>query len=259
MRLLCLRVLGQAIRQEAPPLEYGLNPPNAAECVLHWKITALLLAKAPLAKRIEFANMNCPLLLHPLDSTTIDSHLHLDKVLTRRNISRLEDLTTQCSGGSTIRISRFLMSLNFRDGLRWFLPLLVYSQLDFTIGLHPHQVSERPPSSGLWHEMEEMIRHPRCVAVGEVGLDYNTHPRASDRRNQASYLRRIAALARTISKPVVIHCRPDKDPDQARRDCIEVLRKELPAEHAVYVHCFSDELLGLEEWRRAFLKVYVGL
>lgn len=44
--------------------------------------------------------------------------------------------------------------------------------LTFTAGIHPHDATEfDPETSPVW--MRALASDPRCVAIGETGLDYN--------------------------------------------------------------------------------------
>ncbi|MBK8575340.1 MAG: TatD family hydrolase [Elusimicrobia bacterium] len=46
-----------------------------------------------------------------------------------------------------------------------------YIDVYWTAGFHPYYAIKA--DAGLVHRMEEALRHPRCVAVGEIGLDYH--------------------------------------------------------------------------------------
>jgi TatD DNase family protein len=67
-------------------------------------------------------------------------------------------------------------------------------------GLHPHEASH-------WPEEEERIAAlaARAVAVGECGLDF--YRNLSARADQVAALRAQFALAETLGKPLVVHCR----------------------------------------------------
>ncbi|MBI1979206.1 MAG: TatD family hydrolase [Elusimicrobia bacterium] len=104
-------------------------------------------------------------------------------------------------------------------------------------GYHPHyagQVREEDFSI-----MKERLSHPRCVAVGEVGLDYAKS--AASREEQISLFRRTLESASESGKPVVVHCR------DAQADTLRLLksffgglsRRELCAG---VIHCFSGDL-----------------
>src|SRR5215467_9828261 len=40
-----------------------------------------------------------------------------------------------------------------------------------TVGVHPHDASKS--SAETWRRMEELLLHPKAIALGEIGLDYH--------------------------------------------------------------------------------------
>lgn len=105
-----------------------------------------------------------------------------------------------------------------------------------------------------------MLLHPKCVAVGEVGLDFWGHPSQEERDRQGAYLDQMATWARSHSKPIVIHCRPERNhPQEAREECIRILQRRLPKGHKIYVHCFHEDVGAMQQWIRAFPQVRFGL
>ena len=78
-----------------------------------------------------------------------------------------------------------------------------------TAGIHPHDAKGTAGPSGdpsdTRRGIEELCRRPECVAVGETGLDFfkEYSPRPDQLESFAWHLE----LARTLDKPVVIHCR----------------------------------------------------
>jgi TatD DNase family protein len=95
-----------------------------------------------------------------------------------------------------------------------------------TAGLHPHHAK----LAGTLDRVEELARAPRCVGVGEAGLDYyyDHSPREDQRRVFAAQIR----LATTLGKTLVIHTR-DSWPDT-----FAILRDEGPPARIVF-HCWT--------------------
>ncbi len=97
----------------------------------------------------------------------------------------------------------------------------------FTAGIHPQDVGGLPDD---WIDrIGEALDHPRCVGVGEVGLDYywDDHPREI----QQAALRMQLDLARAKQMPVVMHNR-DADDD------ILAICEEVP-DLCGQFHCFA--------------------
>jgi TatD DNase family protein len=107
------------------------------------------------------------------------------------------------------------------------------SEIFFTIGTHPHNAALEPdiPASRL----VELSRHPRCVAIGEAGLDY--HYDKSPRDVQSRVFRTHIAAARDSGLPLVIHAR------NADADMISILSDEMKkGRYDAVLHCFSSGL-----------------
>lgn len=54
-----------------------------------------------------------------------------------------------------------------------------------------------------WKTLELMASHPRCVAIGETGLDVRA---AASAQQQILALRRHIMLSERFAKPLIIHC-----------------------------------------------------
>ncbi|MEO8293393.1 MAG: TatD family hydrolase [Actinomycetota bacterium] len=98
-----------------------------------------------------------------------------------------------------------------------------------TAGLHPHDASTL--DHRMEAELEEMLQDPRCVGVGETGLDH--FRMQSPAQDQERVFRLHIDLARESGKPLVVHVR------DAWPDALRVL-DEGSAERVV-IHCFSGD------------------
>jgi TatD DNase family protein len=116
-----------------------------------------------------------------------------------------------------------------------------------TAGLHPHDASTLDDRMGA--ELEEMLLDPRCVAVGETGLDhFRMHSSTED---QERVFRLHVDLARETGKPLVVHVR------DAWPDVLRVL-DEGSAERVV-IHCFSgDSSIARECVARGYYLSFAG-
>ncbi len=73
----------------------------------------------------------------------------------------------------------------------------------FTAGVHPSEAETFSEETAA--ELAELLRDERCVAVGEIGLDYHWETPARDVQKRA-FVRQLR-LARESGLPVVIHSR----------------------------------------------------
>lgn len=97
------------------------------------------------------------------------------------------------------------------------------------LGWHPQDAKDMTPQD--LEELEELLKLPKVVALGEIGLDYywDTSPKDV----QARVFREQIRLARKLGKPIVIHNR------DAHQDILEILKEEKAAEVGGIMHCFS--------------------
>jgi TatD DNase family protein len=156
----------------------------------------------------------------------IDSHCHLDfpdfsdeieAVVARASatgVARLITISTRIAHGSR------LVALAERFG-----------QVYFTIGTHPHQAAEEPEVD--IDAVKAFAAHPKCVGIGEAGLDYHYNYAPPD--IAAKVFRAQIGLARALDLPLVIHAR------QADEDIAAILVDEMGrgAFNAV-LHCFTS-------------------
>jgi TatD DNase family protein len=108
-----------------------------------------------------------------------------------------------------------------------------------TAGVHPHEAAKA--TTRMEENLEALLAHPRCVAVGECGLDY--YYDHSPREEQRDVFARQIALARRVKMPLVVHVRDAWD------DCLELLTSESARDAGGVIHCFS----GSRENARAAL------
>ena len=91
-----------------------------------------------------------------------------------------------------------------------------YPALYAAVGIHPHDALYNDPDA-VMEELRALLKHPKAVAIGEIGLDY--HWDTVDRETQKMYFERQLLLAEETGYPVVIHDR------EAHGDCMDfVLR-----------------------------------
>jgi TatD DNase family protein len=117
----------------------------------------------------------------------------------------------------------------------------------FTVGTHPHYADQELDVTP--EELVRLAEHPRCVAIGEAGLDY--HYDKSPRAAQAQGLRTHIAAARATRLPLVIHARA------ADEDMIAILEDEMgKGAFPAVLHCFSS---GPElAWRGVEMGLYLS-
>jgi TatD DNase family protein len=105
-----------------------------------------------------------------------------------------------------------------------------YDDVFCTVGTHPHEAHVEPEASA--DKLVSLALHPKCVGIGEAGLDY--HYDRAPRDVAARVFRTHIAAARESGLPLVIHNR-DSDEDMAA-----ILEDEMSkGAFKALLHCFT--------------------
>lgn len=102
-----------------------------------------------------------------------------------------------------------------------------HGEIYFAAGIHPNESGAFAAADV--PQYAAIAAHPRCVALGEMGLDL--HWKDVPLAHQEAMFREQLKLAREIGKPVVIHAR------EAIREALAVMA-DFPEVRAVF-HCFT--------------------
>lgn len=155
----------------------------------------------------------------------IDSHCHLDFEALSADIDGVMARAAAVGVTGMVTISTRVDNFSTYVALAERFPNVWCS-----VGTHPHNADQE-----LHIQTDDLVRlsaHPRCIAIGEAGLDYfyDNAPREA----QAIGLRRHIAASRITSLPLVIHSRAADD------DMANILEEESRAGAFPFVlHCFT--------------------
>jgi TatD DNase family protein len=169
----------------------------------------------------------------------IDSHCHLNFDYSPKDEAALireaqaSDIVELITVGTDIGNIPLLEGLSERN-----------AHVHHTVGMHPHDAVDMKDSD--LAVLEAASKHPKCRAIGEIGLDY--HYDHSPRDVQVRRLRDQLELALAVKLPVVIHAREAEDDLLA---ALSAYAKRVPASQAAVgvIHCFT----GTERFGRACL------
>lgn len=106
-----------------------------------------------------------------------------------------------------------------------------YDSVSASVGIHPNSMPDNEPGK---EELVEYANDASVVAIGETGLDYFRSE--GDLEWQRERFRTHIRAAKTVSKPLIIHCREAKD------DVIRILDEEGAAEVGGVMHCFVEDI-----------------
>ena len=105
-----------------------------------------------------------------------------------------------------------------------------------TVGIHPHEAGLAKESD--YEELARLAEHPKVIAWGEIGLDY--YYDHSPRDVQKNVFVRQMELARAAKLPIVIHCRPSDNSENAWDDCLDLIRDQWSGSGlGGILHCFT--------------------
>ena len=111
-----------------------------------------------------------------------------------------------------------------------------YPQLYATVGIHPHEA--QLATDAALEELEQLSKHPKVIAWGEIGLDYFYDH--SPRDAQARVFIRQIEQARSAKLPIIIHCRPSENSENAWDDTLQLIREHWGSSGlGGILHCFT--------------------
>ncbi len=126
-----------------------------------------------------------------------------------------------------------------------------YSFVYGALGIHPGDCGELTEEDMQWLKVQCIVHRLRgkCVAVGEIGLDYYWND--PEPAIQQKWFRRQLEIAKELSLPVVIHTR------DAAQDTITIMKEENAREIGGVIHCYAYS----KETARDFLDMgfYFGI
>lgn len=170
-------------------------------------------------------------------SIIFDSHSHLDDE--RFDECRNELLSEMSQNGVCGIVTCGCDALSSKNALS------IAEKHDFVyaaVGIHPGNLKSKTTIE----QIRELCSHKKCVAIGEIGLDYYWQDDNID--EQKSVFEQQILLAKEFDLPIIVHDR------EAHADTLEILKKYRPKG---VVHCFS----GSPEMAAEILKLgmYIGI
>lgn len=251
-----------------------LNPPNHPVAALHWESMHNILAHLQSRELVRDV-LSCPdsfdVLLDFSDEKSwprsVDAHCHL-RVAASRSGQELSTVAEQWAAGvvghhlGAVVDNRVFLDHDWRGpfpqefcvrSLAGGPTVRVY----YTFGIHPREPSYSNDTRMRW---QTLVSDPRCVGIGEVGLDRTCPPDVWP--VQSRVLGQAASLAREQKKPLVLHMRPGQGVLLAglQEEVIGVLRSAgLPARHPIHLHCYTGSKEEYHVWMKAFPCSRVGI
>lgn len=160
----------------------------------------------------------------------VDSHCHLnsldlnefddglDEVIHRANAANIKQLLT--------------ISVTLDECREVLLIAEKYEHVHASVGVHPDIIMDKRLAL---NDLYAYAMHPKCIALGETGLDFYRPDASPSRDEQIERFEIHLELARQVNKPVIIHTR------QAVDDTLMVLRNASNQNNTGVMHCFTEE------------------
>lgn len=166
----------------------------------------------------------------------IDTHIHLDDERYRGDFDDMIQRAREAGVEAFIIPGAHPSTLNRAVEL-----CEQYDDIYFAVGVHPYDMEHIESV-----DFEHYASHPKCVAIGECGLDYfrlegSDEEKAQEKRRQDDVFRTHIRFAKKVKKPLIVHIR------DASHDAKTVLLEEGAADVGGVLHCYNadDELLSL--------------
>ncbi|PID61396.1 MAG: radical SAM protein [Ignavibacteriae bacterium] len=112
-----------------------------------------------------------------------------------------------------------------------------YDMVYAAVGVHPHDTNE-------WNDsfidtLKEFTKHPKVVAIGEIGLDYYYDFSPKDKQIHAFKLQ--IELALRVNLPIIVHNR------ESNEDMMKIIRTYKDTNLKTQFHCFAGSKENAKE------------
>lgn len=159
--------------------------------------------------------------------TLFDTHVHL-------NAEQFFDDREEVIERAFAAGVRYMVVVGFNEET---IPLALeiaeqYETIYAAVGWHPVHAINYKEKHLAW--LDRLSKHPKVVALGEMGLDY--HWDKSPKDVQEDVFRQQIRLAKRLNMPIIIHNRKATD------DVIRVLQEEEAHIVGGVMHCFSGDI-----------------
>ena len=173
-----------------------------------------------------------------------DSHCHLN------HEDLYKDLNGVIERAKEAGVTRFLVvGYDKRSSL---LAVDLANRFDFVyaaIGYHPTEIYGLSEED--FQDVMSLLKHPKVVALGEIGLDYYWIKDEKERELQKEYFIRQIDIANENDLPISIHNR------DAINDCLQIL-KEHPVKMGGVMHCYSGSVESMHEFLKCGMYISFG-
>jgi TatD DNase family protein len=174
----------------------------------------------------------------------IDTHCHLD------DLRYEDDLPKVLENAKEVAVEKYIIPAADPSTLERAVFLAEsYESIYFSVGIHPYDAKNYDKDF-----LKPFVSHPKCVAIGECGLDYFRLPETKEEIEAEKSLQKEVFIeqilwAKELKKPLIVHVR------ESSADCLELLERYAGEEGGV-LHCYNADESLLKLAKRNF---YYGI
>lgn len=247
------------------------NPPNHPGSLTNWELTAALLMQITEEQRTAFIDQmtyltyegSCITSPVPVPSDPfvfIDSHFHLDLILKRLHFSSFLGMSSKLAPEDSNNcfyygVANYVFPKHWDS---WVNQVGAAKNVFVSFGIHPHEAANGVTPKQI-SDVDHLAGNMKCVAIGEIGLDYTSRCRCSPCRTPSICQRRMMEsqekafvdmllIARKQQLPVILHCR-DSGSGEAAARALQIIRDSF-GDLRFHRHCFDGTLAELQEWQQ---------
>lgn len=166
----------------------------------------------------------------------IDTHCHLDD---KRYFDDIDEVINRARDKD---VKGFLIAAAHPKDLKRADKLSKeYREVFYSVGVHPNDIDSFDEKILL-----EYYQNPKCIAIGECGLDYYYLPESKEEQTKIKakqkevFIKHIEFAIR-VDKPLIVHIR------EANSDSLEILKAYPKAKGVLHCYNASNQLLELSE------------
>lgn len=113
---------------------------------------------------------------------------------------------------------------------------LDYDNIYYSVGIHPSEILSKEEIPTVINSLKRLALHEKCVAIGEIGLDYYFEEDENVLAQQPIWFKKQLELAKEMDLPVIVHSR------EATEETFKIMAKAHENGIKAVIHCFSGSV-----------------
>ena len=190
-----------------------------------------------------------------------DSHFHLDKLLDKLKVNTLKEVQEKHQQDHSFNFA--IANYVYPEKLHKIQADITSNpNIMYTIGVHSHRIFY--PNQFSVQNILKHLKNPKCVGVGEIGLDYTTNVTANTtamyqnnnsigRKIQAQhhFLDKLLSLMQDIDTVIIIPTRGEGASETVRKQLLHFNLQN----RQIHRHCFTGDAEEANLWISSFKHV----